>query len=195
MGLLFEADTAKMRRNSTKTDCPWTDLDENGTGLTVDNFLTTRLSQVSNALRRDVTARYAEQHGLSVSEWRLLSLIAHAKRLPFSELVTQSTSDKALVSRAVRLLEGRGLVKICPEDPSAGKRLRCDITSAGTALHAKVIPQAKREQAQVLRTMTPVQRQNLFQALQVLRQHLLPDEEPGKAGDQKIAAKTTVRPR
>lgn len=184
-----------MRRHSLENTCPWTDLDENGTGLTVDNFLTTRMSQVTNALRRDVTARYAEQHGLSVSEWRLLSLIAHAKRLPFSELVTQSTSDKALVSRAVRLLEGRGLVKICPEDPNAGKRLRCDITAAGTALHTKVIPQAKREQAQVLRTMTPEQRKNLFEALQVLRQHLLPEEVQGNAGEPQKASKIALKRR
>jgi DNA-binding MarR family transcriptional regulator len=192
---LIEGNAAKMSRQNPKSTCPWIDLDEEGTGLTVDNFLTTRLSQVSNAMRRDVTARYAEQHGLSVSEWRVLSLIAHSKRLPFSELVIQSTSDKALVSRAARLLEGRGLVKICPEDPSAGKRLRCDITSAGSALHAMVMPQARREQAQVLRTMSSEQRQNLFQALQVLRQHLLPQDEAGQTAKLAKVTKRALKPR
>lgn len=63
---------------------PWSDLDEEGTGLTVDAFLTTLMSQVGNALRRTITVPYADGAGLTVSEWRLLSLIAHAGELPFS---------------------------------------------------------------------------------------------------------------
>jgi hypothetical protein len=89
---------------------PWTALDEAGSGLTVDAFLTTLMSQVGNALRRTITVPYADAAELTVSEWRLLALIAHAGELPFSALVVQSTSDKALVSRTLRLLEERGLV-------------------------------------------------------------------------------------
>ena len=37
------------------TATPWTDLDPQGTGLTVDVFITTLMSQVGNALRRTVT--------------------------------------------------------------------------------------------------------------------------------------------
>jgi hypothetical protein len=90
---------------------PWTALDEAGSGLTVDAFLTTLMSQVGNALRRTITVPYADAAELTVSEWRLLALIAHAGELPFSALVVQSTSDKALVSRTLRLLEERGLVQ------------------------------------------------------------------------------------
>src|SRR4051812_21555342 len=78
---------------------PWTDLNEAGDGLTVDNFLTTVMSQVVSAMRRSATLPYAQQFGLTVPEWRILSLLAHAKSLPFAELVIQSTSDKAPVSR------------------------------------------------------------------------------------------------
>ena len=34
---------------------PWTDLNEEGDGLTVDAFITTLMSQVGNALRRTIT--------------------------------------------------------------------------------------------------------------------------------------------
>ena len=94
--------------NSSST--PWTDLDAQGTGLTVEAFITTLVSQVGNALRRTVTVPYAEQFGLTVSEWRLLSLVAHAGKIAFNNLVEQSTSDKALVSRTLKLLESRKLV-------------------------------------------------------------------------------------
>ncbi len=181
-----------MPRNSKK-DSPWVDLDDLGTGLTVNHFLTTLLSQVNNALRRDVTTVYAEKYGLSVSEWRVLSLVAHAGDISFGDLVTQSTSDKALVSRTIRLLESRNLVEIRPESPDAGKRLRCRITTAGKALHAKVIPHAKRAQAQVLRVLAPDQRDHLFHSLQILRHHLLASDGTDNDDPYKLRVTAKVR--
>lgn len=152
---------------------PWSNLSEAGDDLTVDHFLTTFMSQVVNALKRSITLPYAQQFGLTVPEWRLLSLLAHAKRLPFAELVLQSTSDKALVSRTVRLLEKRGLVEIQTEGNTPRKRLICFISAEGEALHAKVIPLARRSQAEVIRVMTPEERRVVFHALRRVQQSCL----------------------
>ena len=152
---------------------PWSGLSEAGDGLTVDNFLTTFMSQVVNALKRSITQPYAQQFGLTVPEWRLLSLLAHAKRLPFADLVLQSTSDKALVSRTVRLLEKRGLVEVQAEGNTPRKRLICFISKDGEALHAKVIPLARRSQAEVIRVMTPEERRVVFHALKRVQQSCL----------------------
>lgn len=158
------ADTAM----PSKADCPWAQLDEQGNGLDVDDFLTTMLSQLVNALRRTVTLPYAEQFELTVPEWRLLALLAHARQLPFAELVQQSTSDKALVSRTLRLLEGRGLVKLDAEGNTPRKRLICSITPAGLALHEQVMPLARKGQAEVIRLLEPEERRAMYQALRKL---------------------------
>lgn len=147
---------------------PWDSVNADGDGLTVDNFLTTRMSQTINALRRIVTLPYAQAHGLTVSEWRLLSLVAHAQSIPFGELVVQSTSDKALVSRTVRLLEERRLVRIEAEGPTPRKKLTIHITPEGDALHAQVIPIARQRQAEMIRVMTLEERRALFSGLQKL---------------------------
>ena len=84
-------------------------------------------------MRRSITLPYAQEFGLTVPEWRLLSLLAHAKSLPFAELVVQSTSDKALVSRTLRLLEKRGFVELRAEGNTPRKALTCSITPAGDA--------------------------------------------------------------
>lgn len=168
---------------TTKKDAaasPWDDLDELGTGLTVNNFLTTRLSMLSNSLRRIVTGSYVQAYDLSISEWRVLSLIAHAKVLPFGELVVQSTSDKSLVSRTLRLLEERGLVKITPEDEYSRKRLLCHITAEGDALHAQIIPIARQRQAQTLRLLSPAQRRELFHAMATLQRFVTSEESKGE---------------
>jgi DNA-binding MarR family transcriptional regulator len=156
---------------------PWTELDEVGTGLTVDAFITTLMSQVGNALRRVVTLPYADQFGLSVSEWRVLSLVAHARSLAFSELVQQSTSDKALVSRTLKLLETRGLVELRSEGNTPRKKVFCSITPAGNALHGEVIPIARRRQAAAIRVLAPAERDAMFRALVKLREYCRAEEE------------------
>ncbi|MDB5963673.1 MAG: transcriptional regulator, MarR-family [Polaromonas sp.] len=163
---------------ATPSSDPWSALPASGDGLTVDNFLTTFMSQVVNALKRTITLPYAEQFGLTVPEWRLLSLLGHAKRLPFAELVLQSTSDKALVSRTVRLLEKRGLVHIEAEGNTPRKRLICSITVEGDALHDRVIPLARRSQAEVIRIMTPEERRVVFHALRRVQQRCLQEAPP-----------------
>ena len=144
---------------------PWTDLDEAGSGLTVDTFLTTLMIQVGNALRRTITVPYADAAELTVSEWRLLALIAHAGELPFSALVLQSTSDKALVSRTLRLLEDRGLVTLQAQGSTPRKKILCAITPAGRQLHDEVMPVARRHQAAALRVLSQEERDVMHRVL------------------------------
>ena len=147
---------------------PWSNLDEAGNGLTVNDFLTTMLSQLVTALRSSVTEPYATQFDLTVPEWRILALLAHGEPMSFAELVKQSTSDKALVSRTLRLLEDRGLVTLQSEGTTPRKRLACTISEAGAALHAQVIPLARRGQASVIRLLSPEERRGLYTGLRKL---------------------------
>ena len=166
---------------STAPADPWSRLNETGDDLTVDNFITTVMSQTVNALRRVTTLPYAKRFGLTVSEWRILSLMAHARSMPFAELVVQSTSDKALVSRTLRLLEQRGLVSLEAEGPAPRKRLTCLITPAGEALHAQVIPVARKAQAAMIQLMTPEERRVMYVALKrIHRQCLEADASSGE---------------
>lgn len=166
---------------------PWFQLNETGDDLTVDNFITTLMSQTVNALRRVTTLPYARRFGLTVSEWRILALMAHARSIPFAELVVQSTSDKALVSRTLRLLEQRGLVSIEAEGPAPRKRLTCNITPAGEALQAQVIPVARKAQASMIRLMTPEERRVMYFALKRIHRQCLEldtrNEEDQTAGE------------
>ena len=91
---------APLRSPSTGGN-PWTDIDEQGTGLSVDDFITTLVVRTGNSLRRVVTLPYSDLFGLTMAEWRMLSVVAEAQCLPFSELVTRSETDKSLVSRAM----------------------------------------------------------------------------------------------
>jgi len=170
------------------TNGPWSDLSADGANLSVHDFVTKRISQVMSALRRNVTLPYARSFGLSISEWRILSLVAHAGVIAFSELVVQSTSDKAMVSRVVRALEKRGLVTTRPETESSRKRIACEVTEAGAALYARAIVVAKRQQAEVLLMLSVEERGQLHRILEKLQTHLdhaAPDI-PLSAGDSDL---------
>jgi DNA-binding MarR family transcriptional regulator len=159
------------RMNKKTCETPWSQLNAQGDGLTVDDFITTLMSQVGNALRRTITVPYAEKHDLTVSEWRLLALIAHSKRLAFSDLVVQSTSDKALVSRALKRLQAKGLVDLQGEGNTPRKKIFCRITEQGEALHAQVMPLARASQAAAIRALPEDERNAMYRALMRLRAH------------------------
>lgn len=155
--------------------CPWSDLDPSGEDLVVHDFLTTRLSTLMSSLRRQVTLPYAKSFDLSIAQWRVLSLVAHAGTLPFGELVVQSTSDKALVSRTVRTLEERGLLTIRPETRAAKKKIACTITPEGRALYDDAIKVARKRQADMILSLTREEREALF-AVVVKLQGILDNE-------------------
>lgn len=88
-----------------------------------------------------------------------------------STLVVQSTSDKALVSRTLRLLEERRLVALAAQGNTPRKKILVSITPEGRALHDRVIPIARRNQAAALRVLTPEERRVMYGALHKLHDH------------------------
>ena len=151
--------------------CPWDDLTPEGTGLDVHNFLTTLFSHTSNGLRRSITLPYAERFDLSVSEWRLLSVLAAAGTLPFPELVAESAADKAQVSRTLQLMAKRGLVDVVTP-PAGRKGMVVAMTPAGQSLYERIMPEAQRSQAAMILTLSPHERRTLYEVLHRLEQQL-----------------------
>lgn len=148
--------------------CPWDDLPPDGKGLDVHDFITTLFSHTSNGLRRSITLPYAERFELSVSEWRLLSVLAAAGTLPFPELVAESAADKAQVSRTLQLMAKRGLVDVLTP-PAGRKGMVVAMTPGGQALYERIMPEAQRSQAAMILTLTPHERRTLYEVLHRLR--------------------------
>lgn len=148
---------------------PWADLDEHGSGLSVDNFITSWMNQLSHSLRRHLTLSYADPFGVSVAEWRMLAFIAHEGRLSFSQLALLSSTDKALVSRTLKLLEQRGLVLLQASGRGRARQLMCRLSPAGLDLHDQMIRVARERQAAMLRVLSPNERQGLYEALNKLK--------------------------
>lgn len=163
--------TADKPRTSSKrvASNPWEGLTPSGRGLKVSDFVTTVVSYTGNALRRAITLGYAEKYGLTISEWRILSVLAQAGDMQFSDLVMLSATDKAQVSRTVKLMASRGLVTTEVLDRTRGKKVVCTITAAGLELYGQVMPVAQRRQAAMLLHLSKEERTVLYRALNKLR--------------------------
>lgn len=134
------------------------------------DFLTTLVVNTGNALRRHITLGYARQFGLSIAEWRVLSVLAHAHQMMFSELVVAAATDKGSLSRMLRNLQERGLLTTVSEGAGSQKKVTCTVSPAGAKLYRQVMPIARRRQAEMLLQLTPKERRALYGTLRKLRQ-------------------------
>lgn len=146
--------------------CPWRDL-SGAADLELRDFPSFLLLRLATAIQRSVMPQYTRGTGLSLPEWRLLPLLARSSSVQLSALTALSTLDKALVSRAVRLLDDKRLVTVEP-DPGHGRRLVIAITPAGRALVDRVLPEARRHQAALLALLDADERVALYGAIHKL---------------------------
>ena len=128
--------------------------------LRLDKFLPYRLSVASNLSSAVIARAYDRLFAISVPEWRVVALLAETPRATQQELVTLSRMDKMIVSRAVRALVERRLVARAPD--VSDRRAWClTLTDAGSALYARVVPEARRLERDLLVDLSAVERMQL----------------------------------
>lgn len=172
-----------MKKSAATEKSPWHEVSVNGTGLHIDQFLTFRITRLSNALRNNLTKRYLEEFGLSLPEWRLLALTTRFSPIRFSELTARSSMDKGQVSRTLRVMSKNGLIKmkVLKQRTRAAEALAApvvvSVTAKGKALYQSVLPVARRRQAEMLHILTPAERTALFSTLDKLYLAILGGDE------------------
>ena len=107
----------------------------------LEDFLPHRLSVVSARAHRLFARAYAERAGLSVAEWRVLSVLARSGDASATDVARHSAMDKGKVSRAVRSLLERRLLRRT-EDRRDRRIRRLAITAGGRRTHAAMVPLA-----------------------------------------------------
>ena len=127
---------------------------EDRVGLRLDDYLPYRLSVASNAVSSLIARAYQDRFGLSIPQWRLISVLAQDGALAQSQLVARTGMDKVMVTRAAQGLIGRNLAarSVHLED---GRSHLLTLTRAGIALHAEIAPLALAYEAACIAGLTP----------------------------------------
>lgn len=122
--------------------------------LKLDQFLPYRLSIASNLVSDRIARAYRVLFGLTISEWRLVAVLAEAGSITPMTLGERTRMDKVTVSRAAAALLSRGLLVRMPHGKD-GRSHFLDLSPAGRDLYARVAPEALKLERTLLADFSP----------------------------------------
>ena len=141
---------------------------ENSERLKLEEFLPYRLSVLSNTVSRGVSAAYVDRFGLSIREWRIISVLGRHPSLSAAEIVKMTAMDKVAVSRAVARLTASGRLERSLSD--ADKRRSVLVLSKdGKRLFKQISPLAKSYEKRLLKCLGSEDQERLSDILDNLQ--------------------------
>jgi DNA-binding MarR family transcriptional regulator len=139
-----------------------------GVILDLDRYVPALITFIANKLSRTATARYQRDFGVTVTEWRIMSLLAVEPEISAARICHVIGFDKGPVSRTLSSMEGRGLISIAPA-PGDARSHAIALTAAGRGVHDRVIRVALQRERQLLSCLAPDEQETLIALL--LRLH------------------------
>ena len=145
--------------------CPWLDPGKSGEKLEIHDFPTFMILRLATVTKNSLSRRYLDPFGITMPEWRLLALLARFGTRLFSEVTAGSSMDKGQVSRTLKTIHRKGLVKLHalqatdrPRSSAISPRIQVVISPKGRALFNRILPVARAHQAQLISMLTPEER-------------------------------------
>lgn len=169
--------------NWEETARNWVSPGARGERLRFHDFPAFHLMSLAAGVKQALVNRYLDPWGLTMPEWRLLSTVAEFSPVRFGRIAELTAMDKAQVSRALRIAQGKRLVDTAMlparegaegERPGAG-RFHVFITDEGRKVHARIMPQAQRDQLRLIELMTPEERRTVVKVAERVFQLLESD--------------------
>lgn len=134
--------------------------------LALESFLPYRLSILTNTVSQAIAEDYQRPHDLSVTEWRVLAVLARYDQegLSAREVATRTAMDKVAVSRALARLVDAGRVRRSTHDGDR-RRSVLGLTEAGWKVHDAIAPLARQRERELLARLDAEERQWLERIL------------------------------
>lgn len=135
--------------------------------LQLEHFLPYRLSILSNTISQTIADDYQSRHDLSVTEWRVMAVLARFEGLSAREVAERTAMDKVAVSRALARLVEAGRVH---RETHGGDKRRSvlSLTEAGWIMHDDIAPMARAHEREVLAKLDTEEQQWLTRILDKL---------------------------
>lgn len=112
-----------------------------GTGakLELETFMPYRLNVLAAVVSQGLSGIYAERYGIGVPEWRVIATLGQFGSRTAKEIGAHSHMHKTKVSRAVAILEERGLVRRRANRQDMREAF-LSLTAAGRAIYDDLVP-------------------------------------------------------
>ena len=109
------------------------------TSFKLDEFLPFKLNTTAEIITRDFSEMCIAKFNLSRSQWRIMVLLEQHQLLTAKEICEMTNMEKVMVSRAVKELEQRKLIKR-KVNKSDKRSLFLELTAKGKKSIEKLIP-------------------------------------------------------
>jgi DNA-binding MarR family transcriptional regulator len=136
--------------------------------LQLEHFLPYRLSILSNTISQAIADDYQRRYDISVTEWRVMAVLARFDGLSAREVAERTAMDKVAVSRALARLVEAGRVSRATHDDDR-RRSVLSLTEAGWTMHDEVAPMARAREREVLAKLDDEERLWLVRILDKLQ--------------------------
>ena len=113
------------------------------------DLLTYRLLRLSNTLGLYSNRRYRKDYGVTLPEWRVLSIIALLKSTSAGDIARALATDKAWVGLTVEKLGRRGFIDRSLDKEDL-RRTLLGLTMRGREVHDAIMANARRRQERLL---------------------------------------------
>jgi DNA-binding MarR family transcriptional regulator len=138
-------------------------MDESGM-IDLERFLPYRLAVLANTFSRVLAPLYEEKYGLTVAEWRLMTILARFGPLSANGVCARAEMDKVRVSRAVARAMSNGLIDR-RVDRADRRRSILTLTAKGRSIHDEIVPRALEREAEILGALDDDEASALFKLI------------------------------
>jgi DNA-binding MarR family transcriptional regulator len=161
---LMTNDASTTPGNSASVDCDGACVTGDGDSLHLRDFLPYRLSVLSNLVSGLIADEYSARFDLTIAQWRIMAVLAEYAALTARDIEPIVRMDKVAISRAVRSLTERRLLRrrASQED---GRLAYLSLTVAGRRVYEQVRPIALRHERELLAVLTPAEARTLSSLL------------------------------
>ena len=135
--------------------------------LELERFLPYRLSILSNTVSQAIAREYQHRFDLSVTEWRVMAVLARFDTLSAREVAERTAMDKVAVSRALAGLVASARV-IRRIDSGDKRRSVLRLSASGWKIHDAVAPLARAQERKLLARLNVEEQSWLDQILDKL---------------------------
>ena len=139
--------------------------------LSLQNFLPYRCNNLAQQISTSLSRIYVDRFGISIAEWRILVTLAEYGELQSKAIAGHTGMDKVRVSRAVALLEGKGMLTRRPCDRDSRAALLA-LNGEGRDMYQRIVPQALAWEQALLQPLSAEEQAKLFEMIERLEGRL-----------------------
>jgi DNA-binding MarR family transcriptional regulator len=126
-----------------------------------DRYVPYLLGRIHKGMASAASVLYRRRLGVGINDSRILVVLARRPRITGKDLSEDTALNKSVVSRSLRVLRAKGLVRIVRTD----KRLEVELTPAGRVMHDRVSRVALDREALMMTGFSGQERERLIDYL------------------------------